>query len=151
MGASYWKQCVTTARTCNLQLPTKLQTLPRFLLVGGACACLNLAFLWVATGRFHLHYLVSTLLSFVLLNGIGFLLNKYFTFGRWNTATWHELAKYYTTMLGSTVAYLLLMALLVGALGIHYLLASIFLTGVLALVNFRMHSTLTFKTHGRRV
>lgn len=116
----------------------------RFLIVGGLCAGLNLALLSFLTGNLGIHYLVATLISFATVNALGFLLNKYYTFGRSATDFLPELTKYYATMLTSVIANVTLMYVLVDLLSLHYLIASIVVMAILTIANFLTHSGWTF-------
>lgn len=129
---------------------TEHRAFGRFLLVGAVCAALNLTFLWVATDQLGLHYLLSALVSFICINAVGFVLNKYYTFSRPQARVLSELFKYYATMLGSMVLNLLLMAVLVSGFRIHYLVASLVVTMVMMLANFLAHSSWTFGMHEPR-
>ncbi|WP_155629043.1 GtrA family protein [Burkholderia stagnalis] len=116
----------------------------RFVLVGGLCTLLNLLTLWFVTTRIGWHYLVAVVISFLVVNGIGFALNKYFTFTRASRPKLREIRRYYAVMLGTLALNLSIMFLLVDVLGIHYLLASIVITVLFTLFNFVAHSGWTF-------
>lgn len=122
----------------------------RFALIGGICAAANLALIWFATEKLGLHHVVSMLGSFLSLNAVGYLLNKYFTFGKSETAMLVELVQYYKVMLTSIVLGALSMWVLVDALGVHYLVANIGLTAVLAIRNFISHRDTTFTSADRK-
>lgn len=117
----------------------------RFLVVGGGCTLANFLFIWFATDRLHLHYLSSLTVAFMTINAAGYLLNKYFTFGRNDTALLTELVRYYKVMAGSVVLALLAMFVLVDVVGLHYLLANLILTILLTLRNFISHRDRTFR------
>lgn len=52
----------------------------RFLGVGGFCAGLSLIIMYVLTSIIHINYLISTVITIIVTNFIGFYLNKYYTF-----------------------------------------------------------------------
>jgi putative flippase GtrA len=117
----------------------------RFAVVGGCCAVANLLFIWFATEYGGLHYLASIAVAFMTINAGGYLLNKYFTFGRAGTSMWREVGMYYRVMFTSMLLGLFAMFVLVDLLGFNYLIAAVLLTAVLTLRNFIMHRDRTFK------
>jgi len=118
----------------------------RFVIVGGFCAVLNVAFQLLAVDKLHVHYLGAAMLSFLIINAVGFALNKRYTFRSASAAVWQELWRYYVTMLGSVLANLALMFVLVSVIGLHYLWASVVVTAMLAATNFLMHADWTFRS-----
>lgn len=117
----------------------------KFLLVGGFCTLQNIVWLYVLTTLLGLHYIVSTIILMITVNTLGFYLNRRFTFKKQGDNFWHELWKYHTVMLSSSVTVLILMYVLVDIVGIWYLYANIIITIGMTLVNFLMHHKWTFK------
>lgn len=116
----------------------------RFLTVGAFCFALNLAVLYVLVDRCGAHYLVAMLVSIVLANGSGFLLNRRFTFAGQARNFWGELGRYFTVNLGAFALNLALMALLVSGFHLPYLWASALLGIAFASVNFVLHRNWSF-------
>ena len=52
----------------------------KFLGVGGFCAGLSLIFLYIFTSLLNINYLISSVITIIITNFIGFALNKYYTF-----------------------------------------------------------------------
>ncbi len=121
----------------------------RFAVVGGLCASLNLAFLYVATGLLGLHYAFSVTLSFLIINYVGFWLNKTFTFGDRSPRVVQQAARYYAVMGASLAANLTLMFLLVERAGIHYLISAAIVTVLFFFANFLGHRVITFASTGK--
>jgi putative flippase GtrA len=113
-------------------------------MVGGACTVLNLAALWLLTSVFGVHYLVSTMVSFLTLTPLGFWLQKLVTFRTPRAAAGVEWPRYFATMGSSFAANLGLMYLLVTLLGIWYLAASLIVTLLLFATNFLVNDRWSF-------
>ncbi len=112
--------------------------------VGGVCALLNLAALWLLTSRLGLHYLASTLIAFLTLTPMGFWLQKLVTFRTPRAAAPIEWPRYFATMGSSLAANLLLMYVLVSLAGVWYLAASLIVTFVLLAANFLVNDRWSF-------
>jgi putative flippase GtrA len=115
-----------------------------YAIVGGGCALLNLAVLWLLTSMLGLHYLASTMISFLALTPVGFLLQKLVTFRTPRAAARVEWPRYFVTMGSSFAANLGLMYLLVSLLGIWYLAASGMVTVLLLAANFLVNDRWSF-------
>jgi putative flippase GtrA len=118
---------------------------PRFLLVGGSCFILNLVILYGCTSVLGMHYLVSMLISILVVNTIGWLANRTWTFSSQNRHLLSEYARYLSVNLTGFLLSFALMALFVSALGIHYLLASAVIAAGLTIANFLLHRGWSFK------
>lgn len=117
----------------------------RFAIVGGLCAMANLVFIWFATEKFGLNYLVSIAIAFATINAAGFLLNKHFTFQSSHTPMIRELRQYYVGSITNILLNLAVMFVLVDLLAVHYLVASVLVTVALTIRNFFYHRSETFK------
>jgi putative flippase GtrA len=115
-----------------------------YAIVGGGCALLNLAVLWLCTSLLGLHYLVSTMISFFTLTPVGFWLQKLLTFRTPRAAAGFEWPRYFVTMALSLAANISLMYLLVSLLGIWYLAASMAVTLFFLVGNFLVNNRWTF-------
>jgi len=112
--------------------------------VGGACALLNLAVLWLLTSALGVHYLVSNMISFLALTPVGFLLQKLVTFRTSRAAAGVEWPRYFATMGSSFAANLGLMYVLVSLLGVWYLAANLAVTVLLLAANFLVNNLWSF-------
>lgn len=112
--------------------------------VGGTCALLNLAVLWLLTSVAGVHYLLSNTISFFALTPVGFLMQKLITFRTPRDATRVEWPRYFTTMGSTFVAHLALMYALVSLLGVWYLAANVLVTVVLLAANFLVNDRWSF-------
>jgi putative flippase GtrA len=115
-----------------------------YAVVGGTCTLLNLAVLWLLTSVLGLHYLVSTMISFMTLTPMGFWLQKLVTFRTPRAAARVEWPRYFVTMGSSFAANLGLMYLLVSLLGLWYLAASLVVTLLLLATNFLVNDRWSF-------
>jgi putative flippase GtrA len=115
-----------------------------YALVGGTCALLNLAVLWLLTSQIGLHYLMSTMISFFTLTPVGFWLQKLVTFRTPRATAGVEWPRYFATMGTSFAANLGLMYVLVSLLGIWYLAASLLVILLLLATNFLVNDRWSF-------
>lgn len=120
----------------------------RFLAVGALCFLVNGLVLYVGTDLAGLHYLVSMLISIFIANTLGWALNRRWTFGSTSQDCLAEYARYLVVNLSGFLFSLLLMALLVSGLGLHYLVASAAMALVLAAFNFIAHRGWSFADKG---
>lgn len=116
----------------------------RFVVVGGTCALLNLALMYVAVAKLGVNYLVANGISFSILLVVGHFLNRRHTFrssGHYGT----ELLRYVTVTTMQAAAGIVLLAVLVEALHVPYLLAAIVVMAALAVVSFLAQRSLVFR------
>lgn len=116
-----------------------------FVLVGGFCLAVNTLVLWALTSGLGIHYLASTVIAFVAITPLGFLLNKVLTFRTRREYARIELPRYFGAMAASFGANLGLMYLLVSVLGVWYLAASILVALVLVICNFLASDRWSFR------
>ena len=116
-----------------------------FVLVGGFCLALNTFVLWLLTSGLGIHYLASTVIAFVAITPLGFLLNKLITFGTRRERTRIELPRYFAAMAASFGANLGLMYLLVSVLGLWYVAASVLVAVTLVIANFLTSDRWSFR------
>jgi putative flippase GtrA len=112
--------------------------------IGGVCALLNLALLWLLTSALGLHYLVSTLAAFLAITPVGFWLQKLVTFRTPRERAAIEWPRYFTAMGTSLAANLSLMYVLVSILGVWYLAASVVVTVLFLTGNFLVNDRWSF-------
>jgi len=121
-----------------------LSPLARFLVIGAMAVGLNLVLFWIFVGQLGWNYLLATVAVFVAGNLFGYTANRRFTFES-TSRRGPEIARWYLVMAVSLGVNLTAMAVLVGGLGINYLVASLVLSLALALVNFAAHDRFTFR------
>lgn len=118
----------------------------RFLLAGGTGTVINLLILYVLTDIFHIWYLISTSLAFVIGSVFSFGLQKFFTFQHRDLVGAH---REYPVFIAVGVANLILNGLLmytfVDGVGVHYLPAQILSTGLISIESFVMYRTVIFR------
>ncbi len=117
----------------------------RFLGVGGFCAGLSLIIMYILTSLIHINYLISTIITILTTNFIGFYLNKYYTFQTKKKLFWRELWKYYSVMLSSYILNVFAMYILVDLVNIWYLYANILLMAILTPFNYFFHKKWSFR------
>lgn len=117
----------------------------KFLGVGGFCAGLSLVLMYVFTSLLDINYLISTVITLLLTNFIGFCLNKYITFQTGDNQFWRELKKYYGVMLSSYFINISIMYVLVDWISIYYLYATMIVIVILTPFNYFCHKNWSFK------
>jgi len=110
--------------------------LAAFVLVGAFCLGANTLLLWLLASGLGLHYLLATVIAFLAITPLGFLLNKVLTFRTRREHVPIELPRYFAAMAASLAANLALMYLLVSVLGVWYLAASLAVAVLLVVMNF---------------
>lgn len=125
------------------RLPTK--EFLRFAFVGALCFGAGIASLYALTEFGKIHYLVSMAISLLIVNLIGWTLNRIWTFESTSQSKKLEFARYLAVNIAGFGITLLLMALLVSGLGINYLVASIIVAGLMMLTNFVTHRNWSFR------
>ncbi|MGI0480879.1 GtrA family protein [Geminocystis sp. CENA526] len=116
----------------------------KFLGVGGFCAGLSLILMYGLTSLLQINYLISSVITIIITNFIGFALNKYYTFQTKKKLFWRELWKYYSVMLSSYIINLCAMFILVDLVNIWYLYANIILMIILTPLNYIFHKNWSF-------
>lgn len=117
-----------------------------FVLVGGLCLGMNTLVLWLLVSGLGVNYLVATLLAFLTITPLGFLLNKTLTFRTRRQYAPIELPRYFAAMATSLGANLLLMYVLVSLFGLWYLAASLAVAVLLLIVNFVTSDRWSFRS-----
>ena len=118
----------------------------RFALVGGCCFLLNLAVLWMCTDKLGLHYQMSLLAAFVVVNLVGLVTNRLWSFKASGSPFRSQVGRYYLVMAVSLGASMAMMHLLVEQLGLDYLVANCVAAAILLMANFGAHSAWTFRS-----
>lgn len=120
-------------------------TILKFLSVGGFCAGLSLAIMYVLISGLGINYLIATIITIFVTNFIGFSLNKYYTFRTHQREFWREIYKYYSVMLSSYILNLCIMYALVDIVNIWYLYANVVCILLLTPFNYLLHKKWSFR------
>ena len=117
----------------------------KFLVSGGGATVTNLFILYAATEWFHVFYLISSAIAFIVSIFVSFTLQKFWTFEDRSTDRIHHQAVFYLSI---AVAGLFLNTILVYSLvrygGIHYFIAQIISGGFIACLNFFVYHKFIF-------
>ncbi len=123
--------------------------LARYVAVGATAVGANLALFALLVGVLGWGYLVATVVIFFLVTGGAFIFNRAWVF-RHDGAVAPSLGRYYLITAISLALNLILMRLLVETVGLHYLVASLVNSLLLAAANFAAHTRITFGEASRR-
>jgi len=123
----------------------KRNILARYLVSGFSAAGTNIFLLYIFTHFFHIWYLYSSVLSFVISIAVSFSLQKLWTFQDKKTErVHHQFARYMLLALFGIILNTLLMFLFVDILNIWYILGQIMTGGLIAIFNFVMYKFFVF-------
>lgn len=120
-------------------------TIGRFIAAGSVGAVTNIGLLFLFTEYVGLYYLVSACISFVIACGVGFVLQKFWTFRERSIESVHAQAAGYFTI--STINFFLNTALLyflVEKMHIWYILAQVIASGLIAVSSFLLYRYVIF-------
>ncbi|MBI2673860.1 MAG: GtrA family protein [Candidatus Zambryskibacteria bacterium] len=117
----------------------------RFLFSGGLAAAANIIPLFVLVHFFYIWYLLAAVVAFITAVAVSFMMQKFFTF---NDYTREKIKQQTVLYLGIQIFNLCLNTLLmyvgVDLLHIHYILAQVLISGMMAVYNFFVYKHLVF-------
>lgn len=117
----------------------------KFVISGGTAAATGLTILYLCTGIFGIWYLYSTWVAFVGAFIVSFLMQKFWTFGdRSVQGLRGQLSSYFAVALSNLTLNTVSMYILVEYVHLHYLIAQICTTGVLASVSYFVYRGFIF-------
>ena len=120
----------------------------RYLFSGGIGATVAFFFLYTLTEWLGFYYLVSTILAFVLGVIVSFILQKFLTFQNYSRDNMRrQVLIYITIAIFNTSLNTLLVYLFVEYLGLHYLVAQFFSSGLIAFESFFIYQIFIFKSN----
>ncbi len=117
----------------------------RFGLVGGLCFGVGMLGVWLLTDGLGWHYLLSTMLAMLAANVLGWLLNRTWTYDVQASRSLAEFVRYAGVNVLAAGLSLALLALLVSAAGVHYLVACALVALTMAALNFQLHGRWSLK------
>lgn len=118
----------------------------KYIIAGGTAAAVNIAGIYILTDLFHLWYLASGVLAFLVAFVVSFTLQKFWTFNDHSTENVHiQVSIYLIVSLISLLWNTFLLYIFVDVFHIWYLLAQIFAGAIVALSNYFMYKKFVFK------
>lgn len=127
-------------------VPLRYQQVVRYLIAGGTAAATDIILLFVFTSILDIWYLISTVLAFLIAFVVSFLLQKYWTFTDGANAAWKSQAIKYLAITSTNLGLnTLLMYVSVDFLHLHYLLAQIIVSGLIAVESYFIYQIFVFK------
>ena len=120
----------------------------QFGIVGGLMIILNVVILYLLTSVLGIYYIISAILSYLLLTGLSFFLNENWTFHSITHHThkkmWHRLVSYYFVALSGMTLNILILFLLTEYGNVFYLYSSIIASFSVFLWNFSLNKNITW-------
>ena len=125
----------------------------QFGIVGGLMILLNVIILYLLTSVLGIYYIISAVLSYLLLTGLSFFLNENWTFTSVTRHThkklWHRFLSYYLVALSGMTLHILILFLLTEYGNVFYLYSSIIASFSVFLWNFSLNKNITWgEKHG---
>jgi dolichol-phosphate mannosyltransferase len=121
----------------------------QFGIVGGLMIILNVEILYILTNFLGIYYIISAILSYLLLTALSFSLNEKWTF---NSVThhahenpWHRLATYYLVSISGMNLNIIILFLLTEFGNVYYLYSSIIASLLVFFWNFSLNKKITWR------
>ncbi len=123
-----------------------LQRIIRFIISGATATGLIIVLLYGLTKVFHIWYLASSVLAFIIATVVSFLLQKYWAFKDHRSDVLHkQAAAYFVLQLWDLVLNTALLYVGVTYLHLWYLLAQFCVSAIIAVQNFLVYRAFIFK------
>ena len=117
----------------------------KFIVAGGTSALSSFVLYYIFLEIFHLWYLTSSIIAFILSIFIGFILQKYLTFrDSTNSNIKKQLLIFFLISFGNLFINIVLMLFFVEVLSIDKLFAKVLSLGILACWNFFIYQKFIF-------
>ena len=118
----------------------------RFIISGGTATVADLAFLYIFTDLFHIWYVASAAMAFVIAFTISFIAQKFWTFNDHSLDTIRaQGSMYFLVALISLLVNTYAVYSLVDYLHFYYILAQIVVSAFIAVVNYIVYSKFIFR------
>jgi putative flippase GtrA len=138
--------CQLTPRDLFALLYSKRMTIVKFITSGSTAAGVEFSLLFTLTHYAGFHYLVSSTLAFAVAVGVGFTLQKFWTFENKSLTYIHRQAIQYLSLgLVNLAINAVLMLVLVEKFHLWYMLAQFVACGIMACSNFLIYNLFIFK------
>lgn len=112
---------------------------PRFVVVGAITAIASMLGVWALVELLGIRPLVAAGIVAIVGNLWGFCANRQWSFRATHDAPARQLGRYAAVALGTVLSSVVLFGLFTDLLGVHYLAASLVVSGLFAIVNFLAH------------
>ncbi len=123
----------------------KYAIIVRYVISGGTAAGVDLAFIYLFTDIFHIYYLYSSVMAFVIAFVISFTLQKFWTFQDGSVERWEKQATiYFFVAVGNLALNTFYMYILVDYFGLWYLLSQVIAGLTVALSSFFIYRKFIF-------
>ena len=134
-----------TYASLDEQYPTHTKVL-RFLIAGGIAVSVDLGLLYLFTDIFGIWYLLSSVLAFILAFLVSFTLQKFWTFRDRERAGMHsQMGIYFLISVSNLCLNTLIVYFGVDVVGLHYLVAQIIASLLIACGSFFIYQRFVFR------
>jgi len=129
-------------------VPNRYAKLGRYIMSGGTAAAVDIGFLFIFTSVFHIWYLLSAILAFLIAFCVSFVLQKFWTFDDHGIEKWKSQAVGYFVIAGVNLGInTMLMYIFVDIFGIQYIAAQFVAGALVAFESYFLYQKLIFKKH----
>jgi putative flippase GtrA len=123
----------------------RLPKIVRYIISGGCAAFTSIGLLFIFVHFFGIHYLIASMIAFVLGFLVSFTMQKFWTFNNRETSRTHtQLALYLAITLINLLINTALVYIFVAWLGLWYLLAQIIASVLIALYSYFVYQRFVF-------
>ncbi len=123
----------------------KIFKIAKYIISGGTAAVVDLFFLYLFVEKFHLWYVFSAILAFLIAFSVSFSLQKFWTFKDKTTEKVHKQASiYFIVSVLNLGLNTFLMYIFVDLCGLHYFPSQILAGALLAISSFFIYSRFIF-------
>ncbi len=132
-------------------LTLKLPKLIRYGVSGAVATGIDLGLLFVFKSIFHIWYLLSVVLAFVIAFGVSFSLQKFWTFqDRDLDVVKSQIGAYSLIAFWNLGLNTLLMYICVDMFGLHYIFSQFIVSGLVAVQSYFLYARYVFKKTAQR-
>lgn len=118
----------------------------RYLFSGGTSAVVDLVLLHVFVEYFHIWYIISAALAYLIAFWVSFVMQKYWTFQNTDKTRIHkQIVMHFSLGATNLLLNTVIMYVLVDFAHVPYLLAQIISSGGLAIISFTLYKKYIFK------
>jgi putative flippase GtrA len=118
----------------------------KYLLAGGTAAAVDLSLVYIFTDFFHVWYLVSATLSYLIAFFVSFCLQKFWTFSdKSRDGIYNQLSLYLVLNIFNIFMNAVFMYILVDSAHVWYIYAKIAASGLIAVWSFIIYRSVIFK------
>lgn len=123
----------------------------RYFAVGGSTFLIDLVILYLLTAFFYVPYQLAVAIGFGIGVSLNYFIARRFVFKGTKRTMQHGYAYFITAGILGMIAVTSLVSLLIESFGVSLIIARVFVSGVVGIVNYLFNLHLNFKVAGKHV